>query len=235
MAYQHAKLKAGEESDIRNFKDGPMPMEGGMPEEVLDVVKKTGVCRNSEVSNNFASMKRVPTTLADFKKIYPKLSEKQISQALKPDPWETITALNQLACPHPLPVDMLQSTTKKGGIRGTNMDAIATAQERLKVNAVVSYADQLLDGHAMTIVGQRKSKKNGQCEFIIRNSYGKDCGASIEEIPKYMIKTCDGQGNFIISAPILLENIQNIYMISPLQKSHGATGKSGRQSESGRR
>ncbi|MGZ3786702.1 MAG: hypothetical protein ACXWR0_19595 [Bdellovibrio sp.] len=225
MAYQYTKLRQGAEFDVKDFKDGPTPNEGGMPEEVLDIIKKTGVCRNSEISNNFASLKGVPTTLAEFKKIYPKLSEKQISQAIKPDKWETIITLNQLVCPHRLPVDMLEATVKKGGVHGTNMDIIATAQERLKTNAVVSYADQLLFGHAMTIVGQRKSKKNGQCEFIIRNSYGKDCGASTGDLPKYMTKTCDGKGNFIISAPVLLENIQNIYMVSRIQKGQGTTNK----------
>lgn len=124
-----------------------------------------------------------------------------------------MSRLIPLACPNPIPAERLQSDKKKVETWQEKPNLVKGVQQYLQAGGVVGFSTSSFFGHAMTIVGQVYNPETKMCDFIVRNSYGKDCGR--KKGPKYakLAKRCDEKGNFLISSAMLIENISEIHKI----------------------
>lgn len=64
--------------------------------------------------------------------------------------------------------------------------------------------------HAVLVVGKRPNPQNGRCEFLIRNSYGPDCGRGKQA---GLAWDCDGRGNTWIDAEALSRSAYHLYQV----------------------
>ncbi len=143
-------------------------------------------------------------SLVKLKGLYPQLSLKKFIDIMENTTRaDVLRALDDANCGERIPLDALQVVTRypqslvfKGPLGNfTPLSASISDRERLygdidaqltRGNVVeISYGSGLLynlknnrddSGHASLLVGKRYNQANGQCEYLLRNSWGRSCG-----------------------------------------------------------
>jgi hypothetical protein len=195
------------------FANGPTSGIGGEFQQTFDAVAKSGVCLESQVSDQIVTIDGTIHSIEDYQKLFPKLTRKQIEASLSPDNWTTVKALMSLACPQPIPLTNIMGRFDKAKKLGSGIDILSAIQRALFNGEITIMATSPLWGHAMLIVGEKRNLQTGSCEFKVRNSYGDDCGKSHKDSPKFMIDTCDGKGNFTAAPAVLIEHLYEIFLM----------------------
>ncbi|MGE0526218.1 MAG: hypothetical protein AB7P49_04075 [Bdellovibrionales bacterium] len=215
LRYQSAHARRDENSP---FKAGPTNRYGGDFNEAFEASRRYGLCRESQVSGDLRFLKAVKT-VGDYQQIFPKLRVEQIKAAITPNPWETIDQLMNLACPNPIKVNHLSQAPFEVPSFRERPDLVSEVQRRLLDGEIVGFSSSSIFGHAMTVVGQEPNPRTGICEFIVRNSYGHDCGTSRADAKLAKVfKRCDGKGNFIITPALLAENISSLHTLREMRE-----------------
>ncbi len=118
--------------------------------------------------------------------LFPKANMNQISEILlKSDPSSAFKKITDLSCPIEKGSDVKALKVKTVG---TKDKIFSTIDEQLTKGNILGmhYTAEFLynykesatfANHASSIVGRRFNSKTGSCEYLLRNSWGKDCGS----------------------------------------------------------
>jgi hypothetical protein len=106
------------------------------------------------------------------------------------------------------------------GVEDTTPDKVMALIDDTLVNShqplAIGYASDIIykghnykgkPDHESTLIGRRFNKSSGQCEYLIRNSYGDDCSLVAPSLE------CD-KGNFWVSRTLLQKNIEDIQWLT---------------------
>ncbi len=148
--------------------------------------------------------------------LFPGIDDKLFSEIAERSSQSSIVKmLQENACKKRINIDGINVRSTSAYFESGRKELFDVMDEQLgkrKNIVAISYNAELLydrhyngklGGHASTVVGRRYNSKNGECEYLIRNSYGRGCSG----YDPYL--TCE-EGNVWIPKSILVKGIRNV-------------------------
>jgi len=208
---------------------------GGMPDWLFEFAKTDGVCNQQSVDESDSNVVRLKARLDQIEQ--QKLDKKcnlsevkesiqslfpliDISKALKiyseSNYYNYLTDLFEEACKPriKLPQNLAMKVKSYSGSSLKSRNSVFKDIENNLSNsgpALISIDSKILGSprgqHAMIIAGRQWNEKMQQCDYILRNSWGKDSCA-----PNQFIGSCDN-GDPVVSKFELLKNISTHYIV----------------------
>ncbi|MBL7545303.1 MAG: hypothetical protein JNL11_15905 [Bdellovibrionaceae bacterium] len=152
-----------------------------------------------------------------FNSLFPNLEEQKIldiSRAVSRD--ALLKALSDEACKPRIKMDNIEVGFKGKSFLGDTTEVfneIDTQLNRRNIlgmayNAKLLYNKEAKDfgGHMSVVVGRRYNRQNGECEYLIRNSWGRGCSSYDAHY------TCEA-GNIWMPKSVLAKGIHNVIYI----------------------
>lgn len=151
------------------------------------------------------------------KSIFPNLAPREVQEAIdKYSRTELLSMLSDKACKPRLNIGGLKTKSHFAILesgRNQLFEEIDKQFSKRNIVAIAYNAESLMNKdtkktgfHESVLVGRRYNSKNGECEYLIRNSWGRGCSSYDEYFE------CD-QGNIWVAKSVLVKGLRNVSYI----------------------
>lgn len=161
-----------------------------------------------------AAVPDAATCSSVIQQVFPNIQMKEIAEILDKSSRENlISMLSDKACQPRISMDNIEIEYTEPSFFGDTTEVFKQIDKQLENKNILSlaYNSELLydrnakgmSGHVSTIVGRRFNKKNGECEYLVRNTWGRGCSSYDFSY------TCD-EGNIWLPKSVISKGVINV-------------------------